>query len=62
MTAEQVQKALALIESASRVCFIAETVAHLQGRERHILPSTDQLRSDIKAMQDCILQRTSPSG
>lgn len=59
VTANEVRVLLALIESAERVCFIAETVAHLQGRERLILPTTDQARAGIEAAKALLVERRS---
>lgn len=42
------EQVLAVLE---RVTFIAETVAHLQGKEREILPTTDAAREILNAFK-----------
>jgi len=39
-----------VLSSLSNLCFIAETIAHLQGKE-NLLPMTDLARKQIAALQ-----------
>jgi hypothetical protein len=41
----------AVLESMKNLCFIVETVAHLQGKERELLPQAETARSIIAALQ-----------
>lgn len=40
-----------VLTSLSKLAFIAETVAHLQGKERELLPTAEEARRLIAALQ-----------
>lgn len=43
-----------LKKAIANLCFIAETVAHLQGRERDILPTVDKVRDLMDAEDEMV--------
>lgn len=40
------------VECIAYLCFVCETVAHLQGRERPILPVTDRVREWLDGLEE----------
>lgn len=40
-----------LLQTVGELAFIVETVAHLQGKERELLPTADKARKQIAALQ-----------